>query len=76
MEIDPRFVQPLNKTDAAKKIGVSVAQLARMMADPDLVPPLPEPFHISEKRVAFLEHELAAWLLERADRTRNPPKPA
>lgn len=66
--LDPSEVKPMTKRDAARKLGVSSTQLERMQADPDLDPPLPKPVPVSARRVVYLEHELAGWLLERANR--------
>ena len=50
----------LSPKDTARKIGVSTTTLERIAADPSRG--FPAHVRITERRLGYLEHEVAAWI--------------
>ena len=57
----------LRPKDAAKKAGVSISHLYRLVAEGKF----PQPVRVSERISAFLASEIDAWIAERTNSARQ-----
>lgn len=57
---DPAAWRVLSPKDTAAKVGVSMTTLGRIVADEAKGFPLA--VQITERRIGYLEHEVAAWI--------------
>ncbi|MCF3932894.1 AlpA family phage regulatory protein [Acuticoccus sp. M5D2P5] len=60
---DPSHWRILSPKQTAEKIGVSSTTLERIVADRDTQ--FPSAVRITERRIGYLEHEVAAWIQHR-----------
>lgn len=62
------FLRFLTLKEVTHKTGLSAPSIRRLVKASDF----PGPFDLSPKRIAFWEHEVEAWMQERAARGRKP----
>lgn len=69
----PSPVRLLRRSEVKNLTGLGVSQLYRLMSRGQF----PQPVKLSERSVAWLEHEVEGWISQRiAARDADPPPPA